>query len=144
MEQTTMGKVLVTAKMENLEDLYSVKKGILSSGQVRSVEVPDALVDTGAIMLSLPKRIIDQLGLARFGTRRVRTSSGIVDAGVYEVVRVTIEGRECRVDVLEVPDDCPVLIGQIPLEALDFVVNPVSGKLMGNPDHGGEHMVDAF
>ena len=29
--------------------------------QVRHIEVPDALVDTGAVMLSLPKRMIAEL-----------------------------------------------------------------------------------
>ena len=95
-------------------------------------------------MLSLPKRVIEQLGLQRLRTRRVRTSAGIVDTGMYAAVRLTIQGRDCTVDVLEVADACPVLIGQVPLELLDWVVDPVGGKLIGNPDHGGEHMIDAF
>jgi hypothetical protein len=41
-------------------------------------------------------------------------------------------------------DDCPPLIGQIPLEALDFVVDPNGQKLIGNPEHGGQQMVDLF
>ncbi len=144
METATMGQVLVTAKIENLQDLYKVKQGVLSADQVRSVEVPDALVDTGATLLSVPKRLIAQLGLERYRTRRARTSAGVVDADVYEAVRLTVQGRDCTVDVLEVPDDCPVLLGQIPLEGLDFVVDPVSRKLIGNPAHGGEHMIDAL
>jgi len=36
------------------------------------------------------------------------------------------------------------LIGQIPLELLDFVVDPFGQRLVGNPDHGGEHMIDMF
>ncbi len=144
METATVGKVLVTAKIENLDDLYKVKHGALSDDQVRRVEVSDAMVDTGAVMLSLPVRLIDQLGLDRFRTRRVRTSGGIVETNVCEAVRLTIQGRECTVDVLQVADDCPVLIGQIPLEALDYVVDPVNRRLMGNPDHGGEYMIDAL
>ena len=42
---------------------------------------------------------------------------------MYETVRLTIQGRDCSMDVLEVPDGVPVLIGQIPLEHLDFVVD---------------------
>jgi hypothetical protein len=40
--------------------------------------------------------------------------------------------------------DPSVLIGQISLEGLDFVVDPVGQRLLGNPDHGGEQMVDAL
>ena len=45
---------------------------------------------------------------------------------------------------MEVPDDCPVLVGLIPLEALDFVVDPVNQQLIGNPAHGGEQMVELY
>jgi len=37
-----------------------------------------------------------------------------------------------------------VLIGQVPLEMLDFVVDPPGQKLIGNPDHGGKQMIDMF
>jgi predicted aspartyl protease len=142
METETMGKVIVTAKIENLLDLYDVQRGILPDEQVRRIEVPDALVDTGATFLSMPRRLIAQLGLQRYRTRRARTSGGIVDFGMHGMVLLTIQGRDCRVEVAELPDDCPVLIGQIPLEALDFVVDPIGQRLIGNPDHKGEHMMD--
>jgi hypothetical protein len=38
----------------------------------------------------------------------------------------------------------PPLIGQIPLEFLDFVVDPTGGRLIGNPAHGGEHMFEMY
>ncbi len=62
METTTMGKVLVPATLENLDDLFAVRKGLLTADQVRRVEVPDALVDTGATGLMVPTRFISQLG----------------------------------------------------------------------------------
>jgi hypothetical protein len=57
---------------------------------------------------------------------------------------LTIQGRDCVVEVYEIADYLPVLIGQIPLEALDWVVDTVNQRLIGNPDHGGQHMVDAL
>jgi predicted aspartyl protease len=144
METTAMGKVLVTARIENLHDLYDVERGLLKEEQVRRVEVPDAVGDTGAMMLSLPGPLIEQLGLKRYGTRRVRTAAGVVETGVYEAVRLVIQDRECRVDVLETEEGCPVLLGQIPLERLDFIVDPVNRRLVGNPEHGGDFMIDLF
>ena len=47
-------------------------------------------------------------------------------------------------EVAELPDDCPPLIGVIPLEILDFVVEPRRQRLIGNPEHGGEQMFDMF
>jgi predicted aspartyl protease len=142
--ETTMGKVLVRARLENLDDLFMVKKGALSPDAVRMVDVPDALVDTGATLLHVPKRLIQQLGLAQMRTRSVRTTAGVVDVSIHEPVRLTVQDRDFTVDVAAVPDDCPVLIGQIPLEGLDFVVDPVGQKLIGNPEHGGEHMIEAY
>ena len=46
--------------------------------------------------------------------------------------------------VAEVADNCPVLIGYIPLELLDFVVDTKNQRLIGNPDHGGEFMIDMY
>ena len=95
-------------------------------------------------MLCLPKHLIEKLGLSQFRTRRVRTAAGNVNCNIYDAVRLTIQGRDCTQDVIEVPDDCPVLIGQLALEALDFVVDPKAQKLIGNPEHGGEFMIDNF
>ncbi|HKI32548.1 MAG TPA: retroviral-like aspartic protease family protein [Gemmataceae bacterium] len=144
METTTMGKVLVTAKIENMDDLVRARDGHVKPEEVRSIEVTDALVDTGATMLSLPRRHVAQLGLQRLRARQARTTAGPVTLQVYGTVRLTIQGRDCPADVLEVPDDCPVLVGQLALEALDFVVDPAKQRLIGNPEHGGEQMVDLY
>jgi hypothetical protein len=37
-----------------------------------------------------------------------------------------------------------VLIGQIPLEYLDLVVEARGQRLVGNPAHGGEHMFELY
>jgi predicted aspartyl protease len=144
MEILTMGRVVVSAKIENLSDLNRMGAGDIPAGAVRSIDVNDALVDTGATMLSLPSRLIAALGLKRHRTRTAKTAAGVVSFGVYEAVRITVQERDCVSEVCELPDVCPPLIGQIPLEALDFVVDPVGQKLIGNPDHDGEQMIEVF
>src|SRR3972149_6192197 len=137
MESQTMGRVAVTATIENLHDLENASQGLLRADQVRRVEVPDALVDTGASMLSMPRRLVQHLGLRPLHTRSVRTSTGPRVAQVYGTVRLTVLGRDCPSDVIEVSDDCPVLNGQAPLELMDFVVDPAGQRVIGNPAHGG-------
>jgi predicted aspartyl protease len=144
METETMGRVVTEALIENLKDLWAAEQGLRAADQVRRVVVPDALVDTGATTLSLPTAVIRQLGLTRMGSKQVRSSASPAVADRYELVRLTIQGRDCPMDVLEVPDGVPVLIGQIPLEHLDFVVDPKSRQLIGNPAHGGEHVYEMY
>ena len=144
METATMGRVLTEATIENLKDMWKAECGLLAADQARRVIVSDALVDTGATLLSLPTRLIQQLGLTRTGSRNVTSSVGNSQTSMYEAVRLTIQGRTCTMDVLEVPDTVPTLIGQIPLEHLDFVVDMKSHSLIGNPAHGGEHIYEMY
>jgi predicted aspartyl protease len=119
-----------------------VRAGHLSADKVRRIEVAEALVDTGATFLSLPKPMIQKLGLDFQSTRRGTTPSGSRRVRVYSPVRLTVQNRYCTIDVAEVSEKAPVLIGQIPLEIMDFVVDPRAGKLIPNPAHGGEWMID--
>jgi len=139
-----MGKVVVAARIENVFDLHEVGLGSRPADAVRRVEATDALADTGASTLSLPRRLVAQLGLNPLRSRQARTSAGPVTLQVYGTVRLTVQGRDCTCDVVEIPDDCPVLIGQVPLELLDFVVDPSGQRLIGNPAHGGEHVIELY
>jgi len=139
-----MGKVIVTALVENLDDLSDVRRGTLTSDRVRRVEVTDALVDSGASGLLMPKSLVARLGLTPLRSREAKTVGGIVSVQVYRAVRLTIQERDCILDVTEISDDLPVLIGQLPLVSMDWVIDMKGHKLIGNPAHGGEQMIEAY
>ncbi len=139
-----MGRVTVAAVIENLDDLTSERLGQLPSASVRKVEVADALVDSGATGLLMPKHLIARLGLVPLRVRNAKTAGGVVSMLVYRAARLTVQGRDCILDVTEIGDDLPVLIGQIPLESMDWVVDMQGEKLIGNPAHGGEQMIEVF
>ena len=142
--ETTMGRVTTRLTIENLGDLVEVDRGSRSPDQVRRVTIDDALVDTGATMLALPTGLIRQLGLRKVSEKRARSARGVGPVSVYDAVRLTIESRSCTVDVVEVPDDVPALVGQVPLELLDLVVDPQARRLTGNPAHNYEHILELF
>ena len=144
MRYKDMGKVLVTAMIENLHDLYDASKGRIKPEEVRSLEVPNALVDTGASTLSMPKSLVAKLGLTFVRNRQAITAAGTATLPMYGTVRLTIQGRDWTGDVAEVPDNCPVMVGQLPLEGLDFVVDPIGQRLVGNPEHGGEQAIELY
>ena len=54
-------------------------------------------------------------------------------------MRCLLEQKE-NFDVIEVPESVSNLLGQVPLEVLDLVVDSKGRKLIPNPAHGGEQM----
>jgi predicted aspartyl protease len=143
-EQDKMGRVLTEARIENLRDLWAVEEGRAQLESVRQLILTDALVDTGATTLALPTRLIRQLGLSKVREQRAISFQGPAAINIYEVVRLTILNRNCAVEVMEVPDDVPALIGQIPLEMLDLVIDLQGRRLTGNPAHGGDHVLELY
>jgi len=140
MEIAVRGPIKVPARIENLSDVLNVAAGLFGAALIKTVEVPDALIAPATSDFALPARFVKILKLRRRGSRRVRTSGGDTFFGVYEPVRLTILDRDCTVDVLKVPDGCPVLIGRTPLLLLDLTI--AGDSLAGNPAHEGHRMSD--
>ncbi len=138
-----MGRVVVPAVVENVNDRTRAERGELAPEQVRRVTV-DALVDTGATFLCLPESLVQQLGLEFDRTRQTRTFSGVAAMSIYGGARIEIEGRACRVEVMALPEGRQCLLGQIPLETLDWWVDTANRRLVGNPEHGGQWMAEVF
>lgn len=133
-----MGRILIDIKVSNFGDILTERK------EVRSIEIKNALVDTGAAMLNLHIDQINELGLKFLRRIKVKTANGEPERNIFGVARVEIQGREGEFDVLEVPDDVPVLVGYLVLEQLDFVANHATQKLIPNPAHGGEYALDLY
>jgi len=137
-----MGVIIVKIKVANLKDIHLEQAGVRKE-QPRHAEV-DALVDTGATRLCLKPSVIRTLGLEQFGAVSSRTSNGSAIRARYEAVFLELMGRREVVDVIEVPEEVPNLLGQIPLEALDFVIDPKGQQLIPNPEHGGQQMNEEY
>lgn len=139
-----MGRVVTEITVESVQDLLDADRGMIQREAVRRVVIADALVDTGATSLGLPHRVIELLGLKKIGDKRATTASGTQTFSLYGPIQLTIQGRAMPIDAVEIPDEAPALVGQIPLEALDFVIDMQTHRLIGNPAHGGEHMLEMF
>jgi predicted aspartyl protease len=137
-----MGKVTATFTLTNYTDVVAKELKVLK-GKPRTVEV-EALVDTGATRLYLKPSIIEQLGLSKTGTVNSRTTNGNRERNVYSPVKMELMGREGNFDVVDIDENVPNLLGQIPLEYLDLVVDPKAQKLRGNPEHGDQFMTDEY
>ncbi len=57
-------------ELVNLKDLNLTEAGVIDPEEVRRITVENAVVDTGASQLSLPKSLVEQLGLTPVGSRK--------------------------------------------------------------------------
>jgi hypothetical protein len=114
-----MGQVITTITVTNRIDRVMAERGFISAEEVRSVLLDNVVVDTVATLLSLPARIISQLGLIQVGERDVETSAGIKKGRIFADAQIIVEGREGRFDCLELLEGVSaVLLGVIPMEEL--------------------------
>jgi predicted aspartyl protease len=136
-----MGKIMQKAIIENAYDIGAVKEGYISEDKIRRMEV-EFLVDTGAAMVCLPISSILAMGLKPLHIRNVITATGRVERTIYSPVMLKIFDREANLDVMEVPDGVPPLLGYLALESLDLYPNPTKQILEGNPLYDGKMVID--
>jgi clan AA aspartic protease len=124
-----MQKITLT----NSYDEEDVTRGHRKTADVRSTEL-EALVDTGATMMVLPADAVSRLGLLPAGYRKVRYADGrVAEVPWVSGIRITILGRDTAINALVEAAGTTPLIGQIPLEELDLLVDPKSRELRVNP-----------
>lgn len=99
--------------------------------ELKTLEVK-ALADTGAVFLIIPEHIALQLQLeANDKVEVTLADEGRVLIPQCGPVRIDFSGRHCHTDALIMGDE--VLLGVIPMEAMDLVVVPQTRELMVNP-----------
>jgi len=129
-----MGEIRAIVHLENKDDRTLYKKGFIKKEQVRQIEI-DALVDTGAVMILLPQDIVEQLGLEVFDKKIVTLANEErIELSMAGDMLLTICGRKMITDCLVGPPLCEPLIGQLVLERLDLVLNPLKRTITVNPE----------
>ena len=124
-------------ELANREDQFLANTGVIKPDAVRRVTVEEALVDTGATRLSLPRPLIEQLGLTPVGTTRTSTANGTAARTIYSEVEFTLLERKDTMRVTDLPENAPVLVGHMVLEMLDLCLDIRKG-LIYNPAHDNE------
>ncbi|MBF8277416.1 MAG: clan aspartic protease [Candidatus Brocadiaceae bacterium] len=91
-----------------------------------------ALADTGVLMLCIPEHIALQLNLQTESIREVSVADGRnINVPYVGPIRVTFGKRFCFVGALVLGDE--VLLGAVPMEDMDLVVNPGMRELTVDP-----------
>jgi len=124
-----MGKIHTKLMVINNIDETLFKKHYIKKEEIRKIELPDVLIDTGATTLALPKKMIAQLDLEFMKTVAVSTATGISERKIFQNVKVRLMERETICECIELPDDAQPLLGVIPLEAMGVELDLQSQKL---------------
>jgi clan AA aspartic protease len=91
-----------------------------------------ALADTGALMLCIPEHVALQLELEQESVREVSVADGRKRSVPYVgPIKVTFGKRFCYVGALVLGDE--VLLGAVPMEDMDLVVNPARREITVDP-----------
>lgn len=94
----------------------------------KHTEKVKALVDTGATLTVIPKKLADRLGVKAVTEVEVESGGGKIRLK-RGVARIKIEGKEEITPVLVSEIIDKVLLGVVILESLGFCVDPTTGRL---------------
>ena len=131
-----MGEVRVELTLKNGADQVLVSNGHITEQNIRSVVVA-AVVDTGAMSLVIGDELRKRLGLAVVETRTVSLAGGSTAyCMIAEPVEIHWKNRKSLIRPWVLPNEKEILLGVIPLEEMDLMVDPVNNTLVGV--HGDE------
>jgi clan AA aspartic protease len=126
-----MGVFKEEITLENILDRGDANRGYIKESEVRKLKV-EAMPDTGAWTLVINEDIRQKLGLTIEETSESSLADG--QRGTYDVtisVKIRWKDRSTALPAVVVPNAKDVLLGALPLEAMDLMVDPVHGKLVG-------------
>jgi aspartyl protease family protein len=104
----------------------------ISDLERKHAKTADALVDTGATLTTLPKKLADELGIRPTSQEQVSTGAGTIKVSRGQAW-IKVNGKEgpFSIWISEIIDE--VLLGVVVLESLGFKVDPTTGRLQEKP-----------
>ncbi|MCL2444227.1 MAG: aspartyl protease family protein [Treponema sp.] len=110
--------------LKNAIDVGKKREGSINEHDIRQITV-NSLVDTGAWTLVINEATREKLGLDIIGTESGTLADGIrQEFNMAGPVEIWWKNRRVTCDALVLPDADDILLGAIPLEAMDLTINP--------------------
>ena len=133
-----MGMIFEEITLKNAFDVGNCERGNIKEHEIHQATI-QAVVDTGAATLVINEELRQQLGLRMRGTTYARQADNkSVLVNVAEAVEVHWKNRVMTCQPWVFSDSGKVLLGAIPLEDMDLIVDPVKQMLVGA--HGDEQV----
>ena len=133
-----MGSVFAEITLKNSRDTINAIRGDIKESEIHQKTVK-ALVDTGAFTLVINEELRQELGLIITGKKKIRLANN--ERVVYqrtEPVDIHWKDRSASIRAAVLPDTAKILLGALPLEEMDLIVDPARGELIGR--HGDEEV----
>ena len=131
-----MGIVYAEIILKNSYDVSKADEGLIKESEIRQASVR-AMVDTGAGSLVINEEMREKLGLTVRGLRRATFANDAKEiCKVTEPVAIYWNDRYTAAPAWVIPASIEVLLGAIPLEDMDLIVDPARQMLTGA--HGDE------
>ena len=126
-----MGLVYENITLKNTLDVLNSRRGIINESDIREINVR-AMVDTGAETLVINEEMRLELGLETEGQRQVSLANDAYETCIItEPVMVYWKNRSSVTRALVLQGLTEVLLGAIPLEEMNLVVDPKNKQLTG-------------
>ena len=117
--------------LENVIDRGLANRGYIKDTEVRAVTV-QAMPDTGAWTLVISEEIRQKLGLAIEGYSDSTLADGkTASYPLTGPVKIQWKNRSIALPAVVVAEAQDVLLGALPLEGMDLIVDPVRKQLAG-------------
>ena len=130
-----MGITYTEIKLQNAREVGNLQDGFIEKAHEIMV---NAVVDTGCTTaLVINEEICQRLNLKIMGSRGITVAGGArVVCKLTEPITIHWQNRFSICHAIVMSGENTVLLGVIPLEDMDLMVDPVNGKLVGI--HGDE------
>lgn len=130
-----MGLVYAEIELISGDDLALNRRGFLPEDQIKRLKV-NALVDSGAYMLVINQHIKEQLDLPVLDEQTARLADeSEIRVEVVGPVEIRFENRRATVDAMVFSGDAEALLGAIPMEDMDVLIDPKQQRLIVNPEN---------
>ena len=126
-----MGHVNTQITLKNVKDIFRAEEGIIQETEIRKATV-DVMVDTGATMLVINEQLFEQLGLDVMGEREITLANDAKEmCKLTEPLEINWGNRSIAMPALVMEDASDFLLGVLPLEGMDLMVDTVNQRLIG-------------
>jgi clan AA aspartic protease len=130
-----MGLVYADLELISGDDLALHRRGFLTEDKIKRMKVA-VLVDSGSYMLVINDHIKEQLDLPVLEEQTARLADeSEIRVEVVGPVEIRFENRRATVDAMVFPGNAEPLLGVIPMEDMDVVIDSKQQRLIVNPEN---------